>query len=184
MKKLFSVFNRFLCEIDAGFFSGFLGELPTDIWSHLYTTWLRLAGAHISPGSLVHHKVKIWRPENLYIGRGVRVPASTDLAGMGKITIGDYTLIGANVSFITNNHPMENPSLSWQEVMIGVQKPITVGKYCWLMNNSSLVAGKKGLEIGDYTWIASTALVTSDTGEAGLWAGVPAKKTRDIYYRQ
>lgn len=184
MKGLFSKINRLMREIDAKFWSGFLGELPTDIWSMVYTQWLRLAGAEIGVASAVHRNVKVWNPENIHIGRGVRIPSSTDMAGMGKISIGDYALVGANVSFITNNHPLEESCLNWQEVMIGTQQSITVGKFCWLMNNSTIVAGKDGLEIGNYSWLASGALATRNIDEAELWGGVPAKFVRKIHKRE
>lgn len=183
-ERFFSKINRLLCELDARYWSGFLGELPTDVWSVGYTQWLRLAGAKIGEGSVVHHGVKVWNPENIHIGRGVRVPSSTDMAGMGKISIGDYTLIGANVSFITNTHPLEDGELNWQEIMIGSQKEIAVGKFCWLMNNSTLIAGKDGLKVGNYAWIASGALATRDIGEAELWGGVPAKFVRKVIKRE
>lgn len=176
----FNKIHRLLCGIDARFWSGFLGEMPTDIWSKFYTFWLKLAGAKIGIGSVVHYKVKVWYPENIEIGRGVKVPASTDMAGMGKISIGDYTLIGANVSFITNNHPLEDRKANWQEILIGTQQSITVGKFCWLMNDSKLIAGQKGLQVKDYSWIAAGSVVTRDVPETEMWGGSPAKFIRKI----
>ncbi len=181
---LFHKVHRFLSEMDARYWSGFLGQLPTDARSKTYTKYLKLAGAQIGENSYIHHRVKIWRPENIVIGKGVRIPASTDMAGMGRITIGDYTLVGANVSFITNNHPLEDESLSWQEVMIGSQQDIIIGKYCWLMNNSTIIAGKNGLVVNDYSWIASGALVVKDIPEAQLWGGVPAAYIRNVHKRE
>jgi len=178
---LFNVLHKFFAEMDSKFLSGFLGQIPTDIWSKLYTLWLKLAGAKIEKGSVVHYKVRVWKPENINIGKGVSVPASTDMAGMSRIKIGDYTLIGANVSFITNNHPLEDENLSWQEVLIGTQQDINVGKFCWLMNDTKLIAGRRGLSINDFTWTASGSTVVKDIGKAELWGGSPAKFIRKIH---
>ncbi len=181
---IFRWIYRLFCEFDARLCSGFLGEMPTDIWSSLYTHWLRLVGAKIGKYSVVHHKVKIWRPENIEIGKGVRIPASTDMAGMGKISIGDFTLIGANVSFITNNHPLENKNVNWQEILIGTQQSIRIGKFCWLMNNAKLIAGKKGLKVNDFSWIAAGSVVTNDIPKNELWGGSPAKFIRKIFLKK
>lgn len=179
--NIFNKVYKILCEVDARFCSGFLGQIPTDIWSYIYTVWLRLAGAKIGKESIIHHRVKIWNPENIDIGKGIRIPASTDIAGMDKISIGDYTLVGANVSFITNNHPLEDEKLNWQEVLIGTQQTIEVGKFCWLMNESKLVAGRTGLKIGNYSWVAAGSTITKNVGEAEFWGGSPAKFIRKIH---
>lgn len=180
---IFRSIYRLFCELDARLWSGFLGQMPTDIWSSLYTHWLKLAGAKIGKGSVVHYKVKVWYPENIEIGRGVKVPASTGMAGMGKILIGDYTLIGANVSFITNNHPLEDTKANWQEILIGTQQNISIGKFCWLMNDTKLVAGRKGLQVNDFSWIAAGSVITKDVPKVELWGGSPAKFIRKIHQR-
>lgn len=184
MAELFNKIHKKLNAFDALFLTGFLGQIPTDIWSSLYTAWLRMAGATIGANSVIHYKVKVWNPENIVIGRGVRIPSSTDMAGMGKITIGDYTLVGANVSFITNNHPLEDNDLSWQEVLIGTQKDINIGRFCWLMNNSKIIAGRDGLNVGDYSWVAAGSIVTKDINKQELWGGVPAKFIRKTNRRK
>lgn len=111
------------------------------------------------------------------------MPASTDMAGMGKITIGDYTLIGANVSFITNNHPLEDSSLNWQEVLIGTQQAIRVGAFCWLMNDTRVVAGRSGMSIGDYSWLVAGSTALKNIPEAQVWGGSPAVFIRDVHPR-
>jgi len=180
---IFNSIFKFFSQLDAKYWSGFLGQVPTDIWSRIYTLFLRMAGAKIGKGSIVHCRVKIWRPENIEIGKGVRIPASTDMAGMGKIKIGDYSLIGASVSFITNNHPLEDKQLSWQEVLIGTQQNITVGKFCWLMNDTKLIAGRDGLKISDFSWIAAGSAVMKNINQAELWGGSPAKFIRKVHPR-
>lgn len=181
--SIFCSIYRLFCELDARLWSGFLGEIPTDIWSRLYTYWLKLAGAKIGKGSVVHYKVKVWYPENIEIGRGIKVPASTKMAGMAKIYIGDYTLIGANVSFITNNHPLEDKKANWQEILIGTQQSISIGKFCWLMNDTKFVAGKSGLKVDNFSWVAAGSVVTKNIPKAELWGGSPAKFIRRIHPR-
>ena len=179
-KGVFNRIHAIVSNVDALYFSGFLGQIPTDIWSKIYTSWLRLAGAHIGKHSIVHYRVKVWHPENLFLGRGVRVPASTDMACMGRITVGDYTLLGANISFITNNHPLEDNNLSWQEVLAGTQEDITIGKFCWIMNNSTLIAGRDGLKVGNNSWVAAGSIVTRNINQSELWGGMRASFIRKV----
>ena len=178
--KLANSFHKLLNLIDNYFFSGFLGEMPNAIWSSLYTSWLKLAGAKIGKGSKVHHSVKVWFPENISIGREVRIPASTDMAGMGRISIGDFVLIGANVDFITNHHPVGNEKLEQSEILRGTQSSISVGNNVWIMNGAKLVGGKKGLSIGDHSWIATGAVVVKDIHPHQLWGGIPAQRIKDL----
>ena len=180
---LFNALHKALARFGAKFGAGFLRQMPTDIWSKCYTSWLRLAGAKIGDGSVVHYRVKVWLPENIEIGRGVRIPASTDMAGMSKIKIGNYALLGANVSFITNNHPLEDEAMSWQEVLIGTQQPIQVGMFCWLMNDTRIVAGRSGITIGDYSWLSAGSTIVKNIPEAELWGGSPAAFIRQIHRR-
>lgn len=162
------------------FGGGFLNSLPTDVWSATFTSWLRLTGAQIGAGSRVHRKVYVRHPENIKIGDRVMVPASTDMAGMGKIEIGDGSLIGASVRFLTNHHPLDDDSLTQEERRRGTQQCITIGKNCWIMNNVLLIAGKKGLVIGDNVWIASGSVVTKNVKPDVLVGGVPAKVVKRL----
>lgn len=163
---------------------GFLGSLPTDIWSRAYTHALRGAGATIGARSAVHWKVHVWHPENLSIGQEVRIPASCDLAGMAPVTIGDRTQIGAGVRFITNFHPFDDPTVTEIEQRRGYQYPIGVGSDCWIMNNVILVAKRGGLTIGEGAWLAAGAIVTRNVPPRELWAGVPARLVRRLAMRE
>lgn len=159
---------------------GFLNSMPTDIWSLLYTKILKLAGATIGNGSKVHHRVIIKHPENITLGENILIPASTDMAGMGKIKIDDNSLIGASVRFITNHHPLDNKNLTRKEILRGTQREILVGKNCWIMNNVLLIAGTRGLKIGNNAWIAAGAVVTHDVEPNTVVGGIPAKLIKNL----
>lgn len=179
-KNIFNSIHRQLTSLNEKFGGGFLNSLPTDIWSAKYTKWLRLAGAHIGNNSYIHRKVTVKHPENISIGDNVMIPASTDMAGMGKIEVGSNTLVGASVRFITNHHPLDDDNLTREEQLIGTQKPITIGKNCWIMNNVLIIAGKNGITIGDNVWIASGSIVTKDVESNVLVGGTPAKVIKKI----
>lgn len=180
MTRICNVFHRILVAIGERFGGGFLNSLPTDIWSTIYTSWLRYAGACIDAGSRIHRNVYVRHPENIRIGKNVMVPASTDMAGMGKIEIGDASLIGASVRFLTNHHPLDDNSLTREEQVRGTQQHIKIGNKCWIMNNVLLVAGKDGLNIGNNVWIATGSVVTKNFGDNVLIGGVPAKVIKKL----
>lgn len=171
--KLFNRFNDY-------FGSGFLNSMPTDIWSRLYTWWLVLSGSRIGDGSLVYHGMTIRHPENIILGDRVMIPRSTDMAGMGTISIGSDSLVGASVRFITNHHPLDDATLSRKEILRGTQQTITVGRNCWIMNNVLIIAGKHGITIGDNVWIAAGAVVNHDVPSNKLVGGIPARIIKDL----
>lgn len=158
---------------------GFLHSIPTDWRSRLFTVWLRACGATIGPRSRVHYRVSIIHPSNLHVGADVAIPASTDLAALAPVTIGDRTLIGAGVRFITNDHPLvESPNGERLRDPVGTQMPITCEPDVWLMNDVRLIAGRNGLTIGRGARIAAGAVVVSDVPPLELWGGVPARPLR------
>lgn len=160
------------------FSDGFLGQLPTDFRSKLFTVWLRLAGAQIGKNSFVHHQVAVWEPKNIVIGDNVLIPSSTDMAGMAKIQIGHFSFIGASVSFVTNYHPLDDSNLSPEQVSVGQQSPISVGNHCWLMNRVIVISGRKPVSIGDGAWVAAGAVITHDIPPNEVWGGIPARLIR------
>lgn len=176
-------FYKFISRFYAWIWDGFLGENPTDIFSKLYTLLLRMAGTKIGHNSIVHHRVHVWNPENIVIGDEVFIPASVDMAGMGVISIGNRCLIGASVRFITNHHPLDE-NLPREQILAGTQSNIEVSDNVWIMNNVLLVAGKKGLKIGQNSWIAAGSIVTQDVEPNSLYAGVPARKIKDLFYEK
>ena len=177
-KNIYYLIHRLLCQFGNFFVSGFLGQMPNDIWSKIYTAWLKKAGAQIDNNSIVHHKVKVWFPQNIKIGKNVKIPASTDMAGMGKITIGDNVLIGANVSFITNHHHLDKSDLSWKQKIVGTQNNINVESFCWIMNDVKIASGTKDITIYKNSWLALGSIVTKNIPAGELWGGCPAKFIR------
>jgi acetyltransferase-like isoleucine patch superfamily enzyme len=90
---------------------------------------------------------------------------------MGRIYIGDYTQISANVGLITANHDVYDSTR--HEV-----GEIRIGRYCWLGMNAVVLPG---VELGDHTVVGAGSVVTSSFAEGYcVIAGNPAKKIRDL----
>lgn len=91
-----------------------------------------------------------------------------------KITIGDNTFIGAEAMFLTSSHEIGPP-----EKRAGLNKdlPIVIGKGCWIGARSTIL---QGVEVGEGCIIAAGAVVNKNCEANGLYAGVPAKRIKDL----
>ena len=94
------------------------------------------------------------------------------IQGMGKIYIGDYTQISANVGMITANHDMHDNRKHLET------EDIWIGKYCWIAMNVMILPG---IELGDYTVVGAGAVVTKSFPEGYcVIAGNPARVIRHL----
>lgn len=88
------------------------------------------------------------------------------IQGIGKIYIGDYTQISANVGIITANHNLYDTRK--HEV-----KSVKIGKYCWIGMNTMIMPG---VCLGDNTIVGAGSVVTKSFEEGNcVIAGNPAK---------
>ncbi|MCP4325919.1 MAG: acyltransferase [Alteromonadales bacterium] len=88
------------------------------------------------------------------------------IQGIGKIYIGDYTQISANVGIITANHELHDSTKH-------VIDTVRIGKYCWIGMNVMILPG---VELGDHTIVGAGSVVTKPFTEGYcVIAGNPAK---------
>lgn len=93
------------------------------------------------------------------------------IQGLGKIYIGDYTMIAANVGIISANHDVhDHRKHSAGEVRLG--------NYCWIGMNSSILPGT---DLGDFTVVGAGSVVNKSFPEGYcVIAGSPAKVIRKL----
>ena len=88
------------------------------------------------------------------------------IQGMGKIIIGDYTQIAANVGIISSNHDLYDTNKHIESV-------VEIGKYCWVGMNSVILPG---VHLGDFTIVGAGSVVTKSFTEGYcVIGGNPAK---------
>ena len=109
---------------------------------------------------------------NIHIGKNVFINSGCKFQDQGGIFIDDGALIGHNVVIATLNHDM-NPTK--RASMIA--QPIHIGKNVWIGSNATILAG---VSIGNGAVIGAGSVVTKDVPENAVYAGVPAKKIKDI----
>lgn len=88
------------------------------------------------------------------------------IQAIGRIYIGDYTQIAANVGMISANHDLYD---SREHVV----EDIRIGRYCWIGMGAIILPG---VVLGDYTIVGAGSVVTKSFPEGYcVIAGNPAR---------
>lgn len=115
-----------------------------------------------------------WGGRHLHLGRQVYANYNLTAVDDGEIFIGDYTMIGPNVTLATPNHPLA-PEL--REKGYQYNLPIRIGRNVWLGAGVIVVPG---VTIGDNAVIGAGSVVTKDIPANVLAFGVPCRVQREI----
>jgi acetyltransferase-like isoleucine patch superfamily enzyme len=110
---------------------------------------------------------------NIRIGVGTAPGLSSGcyIQGIGKLEIGDYTIIAPNVGIITANHDLYDYTVHQSSF-------VKIGKYCWIGMNAVILPG---VTLGDHTVVAAGSVVTKSFVEGYcVIAGNPAKLMKTL----
>ena len=121
----------------------------------------------------VHQTSYVYNPKNIFCGIETSPGFSQGnyIQAFGKIYLGDYTQIAANVGIISANHRLEDNRKH-------IIKDVKIGKYCWIGFGAVIMPG---VELGDYTIVGAGAIVTKNfTDGYCVIAGNPAKIIKKI----
>lgn len=103
-----------------------------------------------------------------YFNRQVFVDASA------PVRIGTRVQFGPRASIITSTHRI---GTSAQRAIGAETAPVSVGDGCWIGAGAMILPG---VSVARGCVIAAGAVVTKDTAQDGLYAGVPATRVRDL----
>ncbi|MFW6187968.1 MAG: acyltransferase [Actinomycetota bacterium] len=133
---------------------------------------LRAAGAGVSP-ALILAGVRL-PGRNLRIGRGAFINRGVTWDGHGSLRLGERCAIGHEVLFIGGTH-----EIGGGEDRAGkrIDLPISVGDGTWIGARATVLPG---VSIGAGCIIAAGAVVSRDCEPHGVYAGVPARRIRDL----
>ena len=136
---------------------------------------LKLCGLRIGSGSTIEAGGR-------FASRRVKIGAETyaniDLLidGEGEVVIGSNVRIGPGVKIITSTHTItDNPRA--RASIEPVFRPVFIGDGVWLGAN---VVVLPGVAVAEGCVVAAAAVVARDTEPNGLYAGVPARRIRDL----
>ena len=123
--------------------------------------WVQLSSGLSNPG------------ERIFIGDHTYIGPYSKIGAAAPITIGKFCQIGANVSFIAENHQFEGEVKIFDQSVS--RKGITIGDDCWIGNNVTIL---DGVNVGSGCVIGAGAVVNKSIPDKTVAVGVPAKVIR------
>ncbi|MCO5242069.1 MAG: acyltransferase [Chitinophagaceae bacterium] len=121
----------------------------------------------------VHFTSTVINPRNIILGVETYpgLMGGCYIQGIGKVFIGDYTLLAANTCIISAHTDPHDARKYFP-------KDVRIGKYCWIGAGAIILPG---VELGDFTIVGAGAVVTNSFPEGYcVIAGNPAAKIKDI----
>ena len=115
-----------------------------------------------------------WGGKHVHFGKSVYANFNLTLVDDTHIYVGDYTLIGPNVTIATAGHPID-PDL--REKAYQFNRSVKIGKNCWIGAGTVIVPG---VTIGDNTVIGAGSIVTKDIPSGVVAVGNPCRVLREI----
>jgi acetyltransferase-like isoleucine patch superfamily enzyme len=160
-----------------------MGVLVRDLWVNGVAAWpvwpgswrramyrlygMRIAASGISPRCF-------FGSPRVEIGAGTTVNYGCFFDSLGWIRIGRDCAIGMEVLFCSSTH---EPGTARRRAGAPLARGVRVGEGCWIGARAILLPG---VRVGDGCVIAAGAVVTADCAPHGLYAGVPARRIRDL----
>ena len=111
---------------------------------------------------------------HVHFGKGVYANFNLTMVDDTHIYVGDYTMLGPNVTLATAGHPIL-PELRQQGYQYNMA--IHIGKNCWL---GAGVIVMPGITIGDNTVIGAGSIVTKDIPANVVAVGNPCRVMREV----
>ena len=125
-----------------------------------------------------------WAGHHVHMGKNVYANFNLTLVDDGEIYIGDYTMIGPNVTIATAGHPVL-PELRQEAYQFNI--PVHIGKNVWIGAGVIILPG---VTVGDNTVIGAGSVVTKDIPSDVVAVGNPCRvlrpigeKDRNYYYK-
>lgn len=125
-----------------------------------------------------------WAGRHVYLGKNIYANFNLTLVDDGEIYIGDYTMIGPNVTIATAGHPVL-PELREEAYQFNI--PVHIGRNVWIGAGVIILPG---VTVGDNTVIGAGSVVTKDVPSDVVAAGNPCRvlrpigeKDRNYYYK-
>lgn len=128
---------------------------------------VEVTGSRIASGSFMGGR-------HLSVGAGTFVNRECFFDGSAPIRIGRRCAIGFRVSIVTGTHLPGGPE---RRAGANTAAPVVVGDGTWIGAGAMILPG---VTIGEGCVIAAGAVVTKDCDAHGVYAGVPARRVRDL----
>jgi len=142
-------------------------------------TQLLLPDLEYFRSKLIITKLVYGPKDRLHLGKMVDLQDTIFNTKTGHIYIGDHTFFGQGCMVLTGYHNPLSRNRDRQQNHPTEGRDIFIGKGVWVASGA-IVCGN--VKIGDDVVIAAGAVVTKDCIEAGIYAGIPAIKIKNLYF--
>ena len=108
------------------------------------------------------------------LGPDVILNHGVHIENVARVEIGAKTGLGVHTLVLTSTHdlgPREKRYGEWHRL------PVTIGSGCWIAARTVILPG---VTIGDGCLVAAGSVVREDCEPDGMYAGVPARRIRDL----
>jgi acetyltransferase-like isoleucine patch superfamily enzyme len=112
-------------------------------------------------------------PRNVRIGSGTYLNLGCYIEAVAPVHIGSDCAFGMQALVITSDH--RAPGGGWRQEATGL--PVRIGDRVWIGARAMVLPG---VTIGDDVVVAAGAVVASDCAPRGVYAGVPARRIREL----
>ena len=151
------------------------GGFPGIIGFILRNIFYRLLFKKLKGFACIQPNVQFVETGKLEVGRFFGINSGSYINAIGGIKIGDYVLIGSNVTISGGQHPIDgiNPPVFSRPV---IPKKIIIEDDVWIGAGAVIMPGitlRKGTVVG------ACSVVTKSTEEYSVVVGAPAKKIRN-----
>lgn len=135
--------------------------------------FLNALGGHFGsapgPGLIVAGSMSnLYVASDVYMNRGVYIEA------VDRVEIGTGCSLGMFVLVVTSHHGV-GPSGAWEPTPTG--RPVTIGDRVWVGARATILPGSR---IDPDVVVAAGAVVTGHLRSWGVYAGVPARRIREL----
>lgn len=134
------------------------------ISNRINTLVWKLLGVKVGKNSIIRTGTQINAPFMIKIGDNCKIHGH--LKSRESIKIGNNVEFVENVVISTQSHNVNSPRFE------AIYKPVIIKDNCWISISSVILQGVV-LEKG--TVVSACAVVTKNTEENGIYAGIPAK---------
>ncbi|MEI5907426.1 acyltransferase [Bacillus spongiae] len=116
----------------------------------------------------------VFRGKGLVLEKGVILNHNVFIDSWERVIIKENAGLAFDVMICTSSHKIAD---TYRRAGESDRKPITIGRGCWVGARATVLPG---VTIGDGCMIAAGAVVVNDCEPNGLYAGVPAKRIKDL----
>ncbi len=143
--------------------------LPWNVRKYL----VRQLGHNISSDTYIAKRVHFTGSELTTIGT-VSFNVGSHIDASAPVLIEDGVRIACGAMVLTTTHEMGPPEMRAARTTYA---PIRIGQGCWIGARAMLLPG---VTVASGCMIAAGSVVASDTAANGMYAGVPARRIKDL----